>query len=255
MTTSPHRSGADDELTIDELAAKVGLTVRTVRFYAGKRLLPPPRLEGRTGFYGPQHVARLSLVRDLQQTGYNLAAIEQLLTALPEDADPLAIDMYGSLLVPWVPQEALVLAVDELADRLNHTVDDSVLELLQAANVLTIRGNNTVEITQRQLEFAKRVLELQAPLDALVEGNQIVRHHTAQIAEKLQQVFLERIAAQFDEANPESREHLRAIAATLRPVTIQSIVTAYQEFLEQAVHSQAPSRTGTSGQQGGAAAS
>ena len=47
-------------LTIDALAARVGLTVRTVRAYAGRGLLPPPTLRGRTGLYGEEHLARLT---------------------------------------------------------------------------------------------------------------------------------------------------------------------------------------------------
>src|SRR3954469_6089843 len=53
------------ELTIDELARAVGMTVRNVRAYASRGLMPPPRLVGRTGYYGEEHVTRLTLVREL----------------------------------------------------------------------------------------------------------------------------------------------------------------------------------------------
>ena len=33
--------GTDDELTVDQLAARVGMTVRNVRAYAGRGLIPP----------------------------------------------------------------------------------------------------------------------------------------------------------------------------------------------------------------------
>src|SRR5688572_29997289 len=52
---------AQGEFTVDQLAAKVGMTVRNVRAYAGRGLIPPPRLVGRTGYYGADHVARLTL--------------------------------------------------------------------------------------------------------------------------------------------------------------------------------------------------
>jgi len=58
----------DEELTVDQLAAKVGMTVRNVRAYAGRGLIPPPRLAGRTGYYDQDHVARLTLVRELPTT-------------------------------------------------------------------------------------------------------------------------------------------------------------------------------------------
>jgi DNA-binding transcriptional MerR regulator len=234
-TGSAERSGAAADLTIDELASRVGLTVRSVRFYAGKRLLPPPRLEGRTGYYGPQHVARLTLVRDLQQAGYTLSAIEQFFSTLDDDADALAIEMYGALLVPPLAGEVMTLTHEELADRLHRPVTEELLELLQAGKVLTVRGEGTVALTQTQLEFAQRVLELQVPLDVLVEGARIVSRHTEQMAEDLQRLFRRRILAQFDASRPEDREQVRAIAANIRPMTIHSMVNAYQVALERAI--------------------
>lgn len=230
--------GVDTELTVDELAARVGVPVRTIRFYAGKKLLPPPRLEGRTGLYGPAHVARLALVRDLQNAGYTLAAIEQFLATLPEDADAEAVELFGTLLVPWVPEERSVMTRDEFADRIDRDVDGRLLELLERANVLERLDDGRIAVTGSQLEFGLRLLDLDAPLDALVEAGDVIRRHAAGLAEELQQVFRERIVAQFDGASPEDRDRLRALAAGLRPLTIQAIVTAYQEALDREVRGQ-----------------
>lgn len=230
------------ELTVDELAARVGVPVRTIRFYAGKKLLPPPRLEGRTGLYGPAHVARLALVRDLQQAGYTLAAIEQFLGTLPADADAEAIELFGTLLTPWVPEETTVLTRDEFADRIDRDVDDRLLAMLQAANVLEVRDDGRVALTGAQLEFGLRLLDLDAPLDALLEAGEVIRRHATGLAGELQQVFREKIIAHFDDASPEDRDRLRALAAGLRPLTIQAIVTAYQEALDREVRRQASTR-------------
>ena len=70
-------SADSDELTIDQLAARVGMTVRNVRAYASRGLIPPPRLVGRTGYYGEEHASRLRLIRDLIERGYTLAAVER----------------------------------------------------------------------------------------------------------------------------------------------------------------------------------
>lgn len=240
MTTlgTSNAGTAEAELTVDELAARVGVPVRTIRFYAGKRLLPPPRLEGRTGLYGAAHVARLALIRDLQAAGYTLAAIEQFLGTLPEDADAEAVELFGTLLTPWVPEATTVLTADELADRLDRDVDAELLDLLEAANVLEVLDDGRVALTGAQLEFGQRLLELDAPLDALVEAGQVIRRHAAGLAEELQQVFRDRILAQFDGASPEDRARLRALAAGLRPLTIQAIVTAFQESLDREVRGQ-----------------
>lgn len=230
---------ADEELTVDELAARVGVPVRTIRFYAGKKLLPPPRLEGRTGLYGPAHVARLSVIRDLQAAGYTLAAIEQFLAALPADADADAVDLFGTLLTPWVPQDRMVLTRQDLADRLGRDVDGELLELLERSDVVEVLDDGRVSLTPSQLEFGMRLLALDAPFDALVDAGDIIRRHARALATELQAVFRDRIVAHFDESTPEDRERLRALAAGLRPLTIQSIVTAYQEALDREVRAQA----------------
>src|SRR3954464_5082138 len=69
----------DDLITIDELARRSGMTVRNIRAHQSRGLLPPPTLRGRTGFYGPEHVARIDAIRELQAEGFNLEGIRRLL--------------------------------------------------------------------------------------------------------------------------------------------------------------------------------
>src|ERR1700712_4672344 len=99
MTAAPAKSG--DEFTIDELAARTGMTVRTVRFYATEGLLPAPERRGRIAYYGAQHRMRLELIRTLQEHGYTLAAIERVLTRIPVDAAPAEYAVQSAVLAPW----------------------------------------------------------------------------------------------------------------------------------------------------------
>ena len=64
-------------LTLEELTARVGLSVRTVRFYTSRGLVPPPIRRGRSGFCSAEHVARIELVLELQSHGFTLSAIER----------------------------------------------------------------------------------------------------------------------------------------------------------------------------------
>src|SRR2546423_799648 len=75
----------DELLTIDQLADRSGITVRNIRYYTGRGLLPPPQLRGRTGLYGPDHLARLELVSELSALGFTLSAIESHPAALAEE--------------------------------------------------------------------------------------------------------------------------------------------------------------------------
>jgi len=86
-TTTGDTSGTNQRLTIDELAQRAGLPVRTIREYHTMRLLPPPQRQGRLGLYGDGHVQRLLLITRLQGRGYSLAGIRDLLSAWESGTD------------------------------------------------------------------------------------------------------------------------------------------------------------------------
>ena len=67
-------------LTIGELAARLGVPVRTVRFWSDEGLVDPPaRSAGGYRLYDADAVARLDLVRTLRELGLGLPAIRELL--------------------------------------------------------------------------------------------------------------------------------------------------------------------------------
>ena len=111
MSAAPDENEADQAegsaalLTIDELAAAVGTTVRTTRYYASLGLIPPPERRGRIAYYGPVHRARLELVRALQDHGFTLQAIERTLAAVPEDAGVEDLALQRAMLTSWTSEQ------------------------------------------------------------------------------------------------------------------------------------------------------
>ena len=100
-----------DEMTIDEFASAAGVSVRNVRAYLERGLLPAPRMVGRTGFYGPAHLQRMTVIQQLQREGFSLAGI-------------------GKLLVAWESGGSLANLVggeQALAARTSNTIDVSTL--------------------------------------------------------------------------------------------------------------------------------
>src|SRR4029077_19101647 len=49
----------------------------------------PPEVRMRVGYYGPEHVQQLRLIRELQDQGFNLNGIKRLLEDTPETAERL----------------------------------------------------------------------------------------------------------------------------------------------------------------------
>jgi DNA-binding transcriptional MerR regulator len=129
-------SEAPLELTVDELARRVDLPVRTIREYQTMGVLPPPRKRGRVGIYGASHVAWLRLVARLQDRGYSLAGIRDLLAAWRDGSElgevlGLAPDELVHIDEPGVPATAGQLArllPGLVPDRLDDLVATGVVE-------------------------------------------------------------------------------------------------------------------------------
>ena len=68
------------------------MTVRNIRAYQARGLLPPPVVDGRVGYYTEAHRERLTMIRRLRAEGFNLVAISALLTGVVPvtTADPPA---------------------------------------------------------------------------------------------------------------------------------------------------------------------
>ena len=77
-------AGSGNRLTIDDLARAVGLSVRNVRSHQARGLLPPPEVRGRIGYYGPEHVAGLRLIQELQGEGMKLDGHQAAAGASPQ---------------------------------------------------------------------------------------------------------------------------------------------------------------------------
>ena len=106
-------NGDEHGLRVEELARRADVSVDTIRFYQKRRLLPPPRREGRIVWYGPAHVERLARIKDLQRRGFSLVIIRRLLEGELDPADePLAAAVAAA---EGAPEE--LLTADDLAAR------------------------------------------------------------------------------------------------------------------------------------------
>src|SRR5437764_14264290 len=79
QTVTSITKSAESNLTIEQLAAEVGMSVRNIRNHQSRGLLPPPEVRARVGYYGEEHVARLRLIQEMQAQGFKLTAIKRLI--------------------------------------------------------------------------------------------------------------------------------------------------------------------------------
>ena len=214
--------------TVDELATLVSLPVRTIRFYAGKKLIPPPRLEGRTGLYGEVHLARLELVRDLQDHGYTLAAVEGFLERLPADADIEEIRMFRVLVAPWSP-DVVRLSRGEIADRLGREPNHDELSFLGADG-----EDDMVTVSLAGLDLIRNIESSAMPPEMIRRSREAVHAHVSALAAELQELFRDTVLRPYyaGERTAEERDQVEQVAAQVRQLTSQSLVVGFQHAID-----------------------
>ncbi|GAA2748386.1 MULTISPECIES: MerR family transcriptional regulator [Kitasatospora] len=229
MTATPTR------LTVDELAARAGVTVRTLRFYSTKGLLPPPELgPRRVGLYGPEHLGRLELIEELQRQGLTLAAIERYLAQLPEDINSLDLAIHRALVASWTPETAEETTREQVERRVGRPLSDEDLDRLAAMGALHRTADPEVFKTDPGLlPLGLRIMDVPIPLETLVAARAVVRLHSQATAHDLHRLFRETVWKPYLESAPapQELERMKALADGIQPVVVQALVTAFQRSL------------------------
>jgi DNA-binding transcriptional MerR regulator len=236
MTTP---SDLDAELlTIDQLAERTGISVRTIRYYAGRGLLPPPQLRGRTGLYGRDHVARLDLVSELSALGFTLAAIENQLRKLPQDAGADELALHRALLTPWVSEQVEEIDTAELQRRAGRALSAEEIDILEGLGIIERRhGGRLLLSCPTDLRDSLAVLDSGLPPAAWAHAHRIVARHTAALAEELMEMFQKEILQPYrDRGRPAAeRGRLAAALGQLKPITVSGVVTAFGRAVNRSI--------------------
>ena len=183
---------AGEPLTIDDLARRVHLPVRTIREYHTMRLLPPPERQGRLGLYGDRHVQRLRLITRLQRRGYSLAGIRDLLGAWESGTDLvtlLGVDESQAAL----DETPLRLTRAELLQRL-PALDPAMLA--RASRIGLIRPHGEDHFLVRSpalLGLVADWVQAGVPLDEALDLIEVLTGDLDRLAGKLADLIVERI--------------------------------------------------------------
>ncbi|MDA7424034.1 MerR family transcriptional regulator [Thalassococcus lentus] len=118
----------DQRLSFKEMCAKFDVTPRTLRYYEYIELLSPDR-EGRSRFYGPREVARMTLILRGRKWGFPLEDIRQWLLIYEKEGSEAQmrawIDLADRQLGELAEQRSQIdQAIEELSDLRNETAKD-----------------------------------------------------------------------------------------------------------------------------------
>jgi DNA-binding transcriptional MerR regulator len=222
----------DRLLTLDQLCARVGMSVRTVRFYTSKGLVPPPIRRGRSGYYSPVHVGRLELVQELQSHGFTLSAIEKYVAGIPDDATPEDLALARTLLAPWDVERPIEMSRAELSDRAGRELTDDELNTLAALGVVFPLKRGQYQVAVSQLSVGLGVLDLGIPEEAALAAADIYKRHGKQIADELYELFRTMVWPVY-KSRGASPETVRQVVEKIKPLSIASLVSAYEAAMDE----------------------
>jgi len=219
-------------MTLDELCTRVGLSVRNIRFYTTRGLVPPPIRRGRSGYYSRDHVVRLELVQELQAHGFTLAAIERYVARIPESATPADIALHRTLLAPWMADHPEVLTKAQLFERAGRELATDELDTLQALGVVTPAARGRYEVAVAHLSVALGLVEVGFPTEAAIAAQKVYAEHGRAIAEEITEVFRTQVWPAYKEKGM-SPEQLKDLVERLKPLSIAGLVTAYESAVNE----------------------
>jgi DNA-binding transcriptional MerR regulator len=227
-------------LTVDELARRVGMTVRNVRAHQSRGLLPPPVVEGRTGFYSAEHVARLELVKDMQAEGYNLKAIQHTLERVPRGAEQEVLAFRRSLLEPWSPEEPETVDLSGVAELLG--VDVAAVGALVSDAVrlglLEPLGDDRYAVpSPALLRAGGEAVALGIPVEAVLTLERGLRRQADAVASAFVELFLAHVWRPFAVAGQPEEEwpRVRQTLDRLQPLAAQALLATFHLSMSRAV--------------------
>jgi len=224
-------------LTIDELARRIGMTVRNIRAHQSRGLLPPPEVRGRTGYYGPDHVARLELIQELQADGFNLELIRRLLDGAGGSSQEV-LRFKHALARPFVSDEApRPVNLLDLAQEWG-TADLTLLDRALKVGLVRRRDDGGYELTSpRLVSHGRELAKLGVPLERSLDVIGSVREQADGIAEVFVRLFLDAVWSPFEQAGqPRERwPDVQEALERLHPLAAESVVAIFGLAMSDAV--------------------
>ncbi|MYS33899.1 MerR-like DNA binding protein [Streptomyces sp. KhCrAH-43] len=217
------------EYRIEGLAQASGATVRTIRAYQDRGLLPAPERRGRANVYGDAHLTRLHRIADLLDRGYTLASIKELLDAWDAGRGlggvlGLVAEVHG----PWTDERADRISTAQLAARFGGIADaQAIAEAVELGVLEPVPGEDEFVVpSPQELAVAVELHAAGVPLSAIAAQLREVRGQVEQIASRFLEFTTEHVFARWLGHRPPTDADAADAASMvrrLRPLAQQTV--------------------------------
>jgi DNA-binding transcriptional MerR regulator len=217
------------ELTVEQLAYETGMSVRNIRNHQSRGLLPPPEVRARVGYYGPEHVARLRLIQEMQAEGFKLSAISRLIGEHGADADRF-VGLRQAVTAPFATEQPEVYERAELVEKFG-TDDDRLIDKAKKLGLLVDLGEDRFEAPSPALiRAAEEVLAMGIDLPDALAAIEKLNRNAQSSARTFVELFVDEVWKPFDDAGrpEEGWEEIIAAIGRLRPLAFDALNATFR---------------------------
>ena len=226
------------EHRIDDLARLAGTTVRNVRAYQDRGLLPPPRRDGRVGWYSDDHLARLRLIGNLLERGFSLGNIAELVGAFERGAGlSELLGLAAAVSSPFSDEVAAYVSIEELAELFGQDVDAADAVRAVQLGLVEIDGDRLRAPSPRLLHAGAELARAGVPVGALLDQLEAVQAAIDPMAQGFVAMVAEhvlRVGRELPDAG-EARELARSVQR-IRPLAEMVVDAVLARSLERHAH-------------------
>jgi DNA-binding transcriptional MerR regulator len=228
----------ENTLTVEQLAAESGMSVRNIRAHQARGLLPSPEVRQRVGYYGPGHVTRLQLITQLQADGFNLKGIERLLEGTSGEASEAIMDFRRAVTEPFESEQPQIFKLSELRERFGEDATPLLLRRAIKLDLVSPVGPASFEVASpRLLEIAAEMIDRGVPAEALLDVVDVMKRSSGYVAEAFAQLFVAHVWQPFEEKGRPEEEWPDVVESIerMRPVASQALEAMFQITMTKTV--------------------
>jgi DNA-binding transcriptional MerR regulator len=227
------------EYRIAELARMSEVSVRNIREYQDRGLLPAPRKNGRVVLYDEEHLVRLQLIVRLLNRGYTIAVIKDLLEAWAAGRDlndVLGLETMVS--APWTEEEPGRISMLSLRRRFKGQLTPPRLRRAVRLGLITPAGAHFDVPSPRLLDAGTDLVAAGIPLKTVLDLVERVKGDLQSPADRfVTMVFDALLPPDSPEGLPRGEELRRVTEAIdgLRPHAQRAVAALFAQAMTTSV--------------------
>ncbi|MBO9469780.1 MerR family transcriptional regulator [Endozoicomonas sp. G2_2] len=206
-------AAAPPEFSIDALARETGSTVRNIRAYQDRGLLPPPERRGRKGIYNDAHLSRLRIINRLLERGYTLANISELIESWERGNDiGRLLGLETAVASPWTDEVPDYVTMPQLLKKFGGKFSRTALNKAIELDVIRPEGMRYRVPSPRMLHAGAELVAVGIPLEDMLDVVAYLRRNVEQAADEMVRLVAIHVFDKYGEGQLPPKEDMPELA-------------------------------------------